>query len=135
MQTIHQLLPLGPVRGQAEYPLACATIEDTPRFGWRGYLLDSARHFIAKTTVLSLLDALAAVKINVFHWHLTDDSAWRLAISKYPQLVTPAGIQGGAYTQAMGYYSASDVREIVTGRADKANSQTLPVPIRGSARV
>jgi hexosaminidase len=113
METFRQLLPLRPVPGQTEHPLACVSIEDTPRFGWRGYLLDSARHFISKATVLHLLDALAMVKINVFHWHLVDDQAWRLAIAKYPRLVEPLAIKGGGSTQAMGYYSASDVREIV----------------------
>ena len=125
MQTFRQMLPLSRVRGQAEYPLVCISIEDAPRFVWRGYLLDSARHFIAKTTVLELLDALAAFKINVFQWHLTDDSAWRLAISKYPQLVKPAAIQGNAYTQAMGHYSASDIREIVN-RAKQLHITIVP---------
>jgi hexosaminidase len=113
MQTLRQLLPLGPVQGQEEYRLACLSVQDTPRFGWRGYLLDSSRHFIAKTTVLELLDALAMVKINIFQWHLVDDQAWRLAISKYPRLVEPLAAKSGGSTQAMGYYSASDVREIV----------------------
>ena len=102
MQTFRQLLPLGPVQGQTEYQLACVSIEDTPRFGWRGYLLDSSRHFITKATVLDLLDALAMVKINVFHWHLVDDQAWRLAISKYPRLIEPLAMKGGGSTQAMG---------------------------------
>lgn len=113
MQSFRQLLPLRPVESRTEYPLICVRIEDTPRFGWRGFMLDSSRHFVSKTTVLNLLDALALFKINVFHWHLVDDNAWRLAISKYPQLVQPAAIKGSAYTQAMGYYTVSDVREIV----------------------
>jgi hexosaminidase len=125
VQTFRQLLPLRPVQGQTEYPLPCINIEDAPRFGWRGYLLDSARHHIAKTTVLNLLDALASVKINRFHWHLTDDSAWRVAISKYPQLVKPAAIKGGDYTQAMGYYSAADLREIVD-RAKRLHITIVP---------
>lgn len=125
MQTFRQLLPLRPVPGRTEYPLACVSVEDTPRFGWRGYLLDSARHFVTKATVLNLLDALAMIKINVFHWHLVDDSAWRLAISKYPQLVKPMAIESGAYTQAMGCYSPSDVREIVD-RAKRLHITIVP---------
>jgi len=77
MQTLRQMLPLGPVDGQTKYQLACVSIKDAPRFAWRGYLLDSARHLITKNTILCLLDALAMAKINVFHWHLTDDEAWR----------------------------------------------------------
>ena len=125
IQTLRQLLPLGPVQGQTEYPLACVSIEDRPRFGWRGYLLDSSRHFIGKTTVLDLLDALAMVKINIFHWHLTDDPAWRLDISKYPLLVKSAAVQSGDSTQAMGYYSASDVREVVN-RARRLHITIVP---------
>ena len=125
MQTLRQLLPLRPVQGQTEYPLACVSIEDTPRFGWRGYLLDSSRHFVTKSTVLELLDALAMIKINVFHWHLVDDQAWRLAISKYPRLVEPADDKSGDSTQAMGYYSASDVREVVE-RAQRLHITIVP---------
>jgi hexosaminidase len=125
MQTLRQMLPLGPVHGRTEYQLACVNVEDTPRFSWRGYLLDSSRHFIAKTTVLELLDALAMVKINVFQWHLVDDQAWRLAIAKYPRLVEPLAIKSGGSTQAMGYYSASDVREIVE-RAKRLHITIVP---------
>jgi hexosaminidase len=125
VQTLRQLLPLSLVRGQTDYQLACVSIEDTPRFGWRGYLLDSSRHFISKSTVLDLLDALAMVKINVFQWHLVDDQAWRLAIAKYPRLVEPLAMKGGGSTQAMGYYSASDVREIVE-RARRLHITIVP---------
>jgi hexosaminidase len=125
MQTFRQLLPLGPVQGQTEYQLACVSVEDTPRFGWRGYLLDCSRHFISKSTVLDLLDALAMVKLNVFQWHLVDDQAWRLAISKYPRLVEPPAKKNGGSTQAMGYYTASDVREIVE-RAKRLHITIVP---------
>lgn len=113
MQTLRQMLPLGPVAGQTKYQLACVSVKDAPRFAWRGYMLDSARHFITKNTILRLLDALAMAKINVFHWHLTDDEAWRLPILKYPRLVDPGAVKIGGSTQAMGHYSASDLREIV----------------------
>jgi hexosaminidase len=125
MQTLRQMLPLGPVAGQNNYPLACVSIKDAPRFAWRGYMLDSARHFISKNTILSLLDALAMAKINVFHWHLTDDEAWRLPISKYPRLVEPPVAMIGGSTQAMGHYSASDVREIVE-RAKQLHITIVP---------
>ncbi|MBP7937712.1 MAG: beta-N-acetylhexosaminidase [Phycisphaerae bacterium] len=125
MQSLRQLLPLRPAEGRTEYPLACVRIEDTPRFGWRGFMLDSSRHFVSKATVLHLLDALAMFKINVFHWHLVDDNAWRLAIAKYPRLVQPAGIRGDTYTQAMGYYSAEDVGEIVE-RAKRLHITIVP---------
>jgi transposase InsO family protein len=62
---------------------------------------------------LKLLDALAMVKVNVFHWHLVDDQAWRLAIAKYPQLVRPVVGAWNTSSQETGYYSATDIREIV----------------------
>jgi hexosaminidase len=125
VQTLRQLLPLELAQGQTKYELACVNIEDVPRFGWRGYLLDSARHFVTKATVLKLLDALALAKINVFQWHLMDDQAWRLAIAKYPRLVEPLVPADRGSTQAMGYYSAEDVREIVE-RAKRLHIMIVP---------
>jgi hexosaminidase len=125
IQTLRQMLPASPGKGQAEYRLNCASIEDIPRFGWRGYLLDSSRHFVAKATVLKLLDALAMFKINVFQWHLVDDQAWRLAISKYPQLVKPITGSWNAPSQEAGYYSADDIREVVE-RARRLHIRIVP---------
>ena len=125
VQTLRQLLPAAPAAGEAAIQVPCMRMEDVPRFGWRGYMLDSSRHFVSKTTVLSLLDALATLKVNVFHWHLVDDNAWRLAIAKYPKLVQPAGINNPTYTQAMGYYSSADVDEIVE-RARRLHITIVP---------
>ncbi len=125
IQTLRQLLPLKAVPRQTRYQLACVNIEDVPRFGWRGYLLDSSRHFITKQTVLDLLDALAMIKINFFHWHLVDDQAWRLAISKYPELIKPVAGAWNAASQATGYYTANDVREIVN-RAKRLHITIVP---------
>jgi hexosaminidase len=125
VQSLRQLLPLRSVEGQTECPLPCMRIEDAPRFGWRGFMLDSSRHFISKATVLNLLDALALFKINVFQWHLVDDEAWRLAIAKCPQLTQPADIKRADYVQAMGYYSASDIRELVE-RAKRLHVMIVP---------
>ena len=125
VQTLLQMLPPTAVTGRSEYPLACVSIQDSPRFVWRGYMLDSSRHFVTKATILRLLDSLAAIKINVFHWHLVDDNAWRLEIAKYPQLVKPAGISDPSYTQAMGYYTAADVGEIVE-RAKRLHITIVP---------
>ena len=125
MQTLRQLLPLKPVEGQTEYTLPGMRIEDQPRFGWRGFMLDSSRHFVTKETILKLLDALAMAKINRFHWHLVDDQAWRLAISKYPRLVQPIPTKDETYSQAMGFYSPSDVREIAD-RAQRLHIMIMP---------
>ncbi len=65
--------------------LTAPTVEDRPRFGWRGLLLDVARHFLPKDDVLRYVDLLAAHKLNVLHLHLTDDQGWRIEIRRYPR--------------------------------------------------
>src|SRR5690606_15294515 len=65
---------------------AAATIEDAPRFSWRGFMLASARHLQSMDEIKKLLDAMAQHKLNTFHWHLTDDQGWRMEIKRYPRL-------------------------------------------------
>ena len=62
------------------------TIQDEPRFGFRGLLLDPVRCFIPKENVLRIIDCMAMLKINKLHFHLTDDNGWRIEIKKYPRL-------------------------------------------------
>ena len=64
--------------------LPALEIEDVPRFRWRGFMLDSARHLQTEAFIFELLDYMAEHKLNVFHWHLTDDQAWRIEISGTP---------------------------------------------------
>lgn len=100
IQTLRQLLP-----GRATLP--CLAIADQPRFGWRGLMLDSSRHFQTPDEIRRWLDWLAMHKLNVFHWHLVDGHGWRLEIKKYPKLTgvaawreqPPVGRYGGFYTQ------------------------------------
>lgn len=66
--------------------LSAMTIKDQPRFSWRAYMLDESRYFQGETFVKKLLDEMALLKLNVFHWHLTDDGGWRIEIKKYPKL-------------------------------------------------
>ena len=61
-------------------------ITDYPAFTWRAFMLDESRHFKGEKVVLQLLDEMAALKLNIFHWHLTDDQGWRIEIKKYPKL-------------------------------------------------
>ncbi len=65
-------------------------IEDYPAFAWRSFMLDEARHFKGKEVVKQLLDEMALLKMNIFHWHLVDDQGWRIEIKKYP-LLTEVG--------------------------------------------
>jgi hexosaminidase len=97
--------------------IAAWSIEDEPRFRWRGIMLDSARHMQSEKFILQLLDYMAEHKLNRFHWHLTDDQGWRIEIKRYPRLtavggyrpqtmppyqpgsIAPTGPYGGFYTQ------------------------------------
>jgi len=79
--TLGQLVP-----GDGSREITALEIEDSPRFAWRGFMLDVARHFFTKEEVLALLDKMAQYKFNKFHWHLTDDQGWRIEIRRYPEL-------------------------------------------------
>lgn len=128
-QTLRQLLgPLAyrraPLAPERPVVLPQQTIEDGPRFGWRGMLLDVARHFLPKDGVLRYLDLLAAHKLNVLHLHLTDDQGWRIEIARYPKLTEIGGWRErtklGHRASPLwddrphgGYYTHDDIREIV----------------------
>ena len=104
--------------------IAAVRIEDQPAFAWRGVMLDSARHFQPVPYVEQLLDRMAAEKLNVFHWHLTDDQGWRIEIDRYPRLTqigawrTPVGAAGrdpktGQPVRTGGFYTKDEIRRIV----------------------
>jgi hexosaminidase len=129
-QTLRQLLPpdifCSTRAAGVEWTIPCVTIEDTPRFGWRGLMLDTGRHFMPKEFIFKFIDLLALHKMNTFHWHLTEDQGWRIEIKKYPRLteigawrtetlVGSAGRQPWTFdgTPHGGFYSQNDIREIV----------------------
>lgn len=101
--------------------IPCVEISDTPRYGWRGFMLDEARHFAGKEKVLQLLDTMAYYKFNKFHWHLTDQGGWRIEIKKYPKLTTIGG--QGSYSDPNGkkarFYTQDEIREIVKYAAER----------------
>jgi hexosaminidase len=108
--TLWQLLPPGGSTGQ----IPAQTIRDAPAYAWRGLMLDSARHFQSPAFIRSMIDWMAWHKLNVLHWHLTDDQGWRLEIRKYPRLtsvgawrIDPDGSRYG------GFYTQNEVRDIV----------------------
>jgi hexosaminidase len=112
---IQSLLQL--VNDNANSPLITLpglVINDSPRYQWRGFMLDEARHFYGKQKVEMLLDWMARYKLNKFHWHLTDAQGWRIQISKYPNLASIGGI--GNFTDSLAtvqYYTKDDIKEIV----------------------
>jgi hexosaminidase len=87
VQTLKQLLfHANPGSKKATAVLPCLKIVDYPRFTWRGMHLDVSRHFFPKEFIKQYIDVLAMYKMNVFHWHLTDDHGWRIEIKHYPRL-------------------------------------------------
>lgn len=85
MQTLLRLLPVNPALGTN---IPAVQIQDQPRFGWRGSMLDVSRHFFTVEQVKQYIDFLASYKLNTFHWHLTDNQGWRIEIKKYPLLTS-----------------------------------------------
>jgi hexosaminidase len=89
LNTLSQLLP---IQNSVAVSIPCLAIKDAPRYQWRGMHLDCSRHFFTKDEVKTYIDYLAMYKLNVFHWHLTDDQGWRIEIKQYP-LLTKIGSQ------------------------------------------
>lgn len=124
LQTLRQLSKADESKGEK---LSVGFVEirnDKPKYSWRGLQLDESRHFFGKETVKKLLDFMAMLKLNVFHWHLTDDQGWRIEIKKYPLLTEI----GSKRTESQlknwnccetdgkpheGFYTQEDIREIV----------------------
>lgn len=130
IQTVLQLIP---VNREASIKIPCAQIEDYPRFGYRGLMLDVCRHFFSVEFIKKTIDLMAYYKLNNFHWHLTDDQGWRIEIKKYPRL-TEIGSQRaqtviGNYhdrtpqqfdnTPYGGYYTQDQIRDVVKYAADR----------------
>jgi hexosaminidase len=131
IQTLRQLLPpeiesKDKVTGIA-WTIPCVEIKDSPRYAWRGLMLDVARHFYDKAEVERVLDLMALHKQNVFHWHLTDDQGWRIEIKKYPLLTEVGAWRDGigfkldpkrtthyrADGKYGGFYTQDDIRQVV----------------------
>ena len=89
IETLLQMVPVD-VKGGAVAITACS-ITDYPRFGWRGLMLDVSRHFFTVEEVKQFIDLMAQYKLNVLHWHLTDDNGWRIEIKSYPKLAEVGG--------------------------------------------
>jgi len=121
VQTLRQLLPAR-MEYQAAFPSPLgspvAQIRDMPRFGWRGAMLDVARHFLPAEDVMRFIDFMALHKLNVLHLHLSDDQGWRVEIEGWPRLTEYGGSTevGG---RSGGFYSAEDLEGIVAYAAER----------------
>ncbi|NDW12705.1 beta-hexosaminidase [Bacteroides sp. 214] len=119
MQTVMQLLPAEIestviVKNMA-WTIPAVSIKDEPRFGYRGMHLDVCRHFADIDFLKKKLDLLAMFKVNKFHWHLTEDQAWRIEIKKYPKLteVGAKRVEGEGNTYGPFFYTQEQVKEVV----------------------
>lgn len=137
--TLRQLLPL---KGDAIVP--GVRISDAPRFEWRAFMLDEARYFKGEEVVKSLLDQMAAFKLNIFHWHLVDDQGWRIEIKKYPKLTEigskrketqVGGWKSTTYdgTPHGGFYTQEQIRDIVAYAADRQITIVPEIEMPGHA--
>jgi hexosaminidase len=127
--------------------IRAVTIEDAPRFRWRGLMLDTARHYQSPEFIRKFIDWMALHKLNVFHWHLTDDQAWRLEIKKYPRLTSvgawrvPAGPAAAADIDPAtgkprlygGFYTHEEVRDIVKYAAARHITVVPEIELPGHA--
>jgi len=137
IQTLLQLLPKQIESSKEvknmEWIVPSVTINDYPRFGWRGTMLDVARHFFTKEEVKDYIDNMVKYKINVLHFHLTDDQGWRIEIKSLPKLTevgawrpervgkwgnTPKPAESEPKTYG-GFYTHDDIRELVKYAADR----------------
>ncbi|MFD3837010.1 beta-N-acetylhexosaminidase [Streptomyces sp. NPDC058642] len=149
-QTLRQLLGpeafrKAPVRPDIGRGIPHQIIEDAPRFRWRGLMLDVARHFMPKDGVLRYLDLMAAHKLNVFHFHLTDDQGWRIEIERYPRLTevgswrarTKFGHRASPLWEEKphgGYYTQDDIREIVAYAAERHITVVPEIDVPGHSQ-
>lgn len=124
VQTLLQLLPAkvySLTKEKAKWSIPCCEIEDEPFLEYRGLMIDACRYFFPKEEIMKFIDLMAMHKINVFHWHLTDDQGWRIEIKKYPKLTEIGAYrkETGGYegisdnTPHGGFYTQEDVKEVV----------------------
>ncbi|MBC7650770.1 MAG: beta-N-acetylhexosaminidase, partial [Deinococcales bacterium] len=125
MQSLLQLLPISKSQiTNQRLSVPCLTINDAPRFGYRGMHLDVSRHFFGVDYVKKYIDFIALHKMNYFHWHLTDDQGWRIEIKKYPKLTSIGGFRKGTIIGRYpgkgndsiyygGYYTQEEIKEVV----------------------
>lgn len=144
MTTLWQLLTADPKNAGK---LPGLEILDAPVFEWRGLMLDSARHMQSVEFIKRYIDWMSLHKLNVFHWHLTDDQAWRLEIKAYPKLTEIGGyrVPAGAAPAADidpetgkprlygGYYTQEEVREIVAHAARRHITVVPEINVPGHA--
>lgn len=121
VQTLLQMIPF---EKSKTYQIPCLSIQDHPKFAWRGMHLDVGRHFFSVDFIKKYIDYIAMYKMNTFHWHLTEDQGWRIEIKKYPKLTEVGawrkGSMVGHYNEQKfdtirygGFYTQKEIKEVV----------------------
>ncbi|MFY8188771.1 MAG: beta-N-acetylhexosaminidase, partial [Flavobacterium sp.] len=121
VQTLLQMIPF---EKSKIYLIPCVSIQDDPKFAWRGMHLDVGRHFFPVDFIKKYIDYIAMYKMNTFHWHLTEDQGWRIEIKEYPKLTEVGawrkGSMVGHYNEQKfdtlrygGFYTQKEIKEVV----------------------
>jgi len=145
MQTFRQLLP--PTIESDQIAIRNVNIKDAPRFVYRGMHLDVARHFFSVNFIKKYIDMMALLKMNTFHWHLTDDQGWRIEIKQYPELQKVAAFREetliGHYNDSPqqfdgkkygGFYTQEEVKEIVNYASERQITVIPEIEMPGHAQ-
>lgn len=116
------------------------TIEDAPRFGWRGLMLDVARHYQPIEAIYAVVDQMASVKLNTLHLHLTDDQGWRFEVKRYPKLTelgawrTPPSTGGAPGAKVGGFYTQEQLKALVAYAAERGITIVPEIDLPGHAQ-
>ncbi|NKI27782.1 beta-N-acetylhexosaminidase [Arenibacter sp. 6A1] len=132
VQTLKQLFSkeVSEETKEPQYLVPSVTIKDNPRFKWRAYMLDESRYFHGEEFVKQMLDQMALLKMNVFHWHLVDDAGWRIEIKKYPLLTEVGAFRSDSEIETWksgktsgephgGFYTQEQIKNIVAYAAER----------------
>ena len=137
MQTLLQLLPAeieSPTKvSEINWNIPNVTVEDVPRFKWRGMHLDVCRHFYSVEFIKKQLDVLAMFKINKFHLHLTEDQGWRIEIKKYPKLTEIGSKRIDEGKEHGGFYTQEQIKDIVAYAAERYIDVVPEIELPGHA--
>lgn len=138
VQTLKQLISIETPEGTQDqvYLVPSVSITDSPRFKWRAYMLDESRYFHGEDFVKQMLDQMALLKMNTFHWHLIDDAGWRIEIKKYPKLTEIGAFRADSEIETWksgktsgephgGFYTQEQIKDIVAYAA-KRNITIVP---------
>ncbi len=147
-QSLRQLLPEGFEKStEKEFAIQCLEIKDAPQFGYRGMHLDVGRHFFSVDFIKKYIDLMSMLKMNTFHWHLTEDQGWRIEIKKYPKLQEIAAFRNetliGHYNDQPqkydgkkygGFYTQEEIKDVVKYASERQIDVIPEIELPGHAQ-